>query len=927
MIATGPFLLGQESVGAPTPASHWTEESDVIWTTPSHDASGSLPLGNGEVGINLWVEEGGDLLFYISRSDSFAETARLLKVGQVRVSFSPNPFVAGKPFRQALRLRDGLCEITAGDGQQAVTLQVFVDADHPVVHCVGTTTGPMSVKVHVESWRTEAHTITDGDEMISAWHLKGAPFPITESADIFPGVSKTAVAWYHRNESSPAFSASLKTQGLESAANTVHDPLLHRTFGGWATGDSNFTATDSRTLSTTELVEAFAFRVAAPCQQSTNVAAWLTAAGKSADAAKDAAKARQRTTAWWRAYWERSWVVVSGDRGISIPGERHPLRIGYDSDKQNLFPGTLGRTSVYSRALSDAEVVKLTTAAFDQAVPVTMGLIGTGDGTQRELPNASLDFSHGVTMEAWIKPDGERVGRIFDKTTAGLRDGFLFDIYPKDTLRVLFGARDLNVPAVLKAGVWQHVALTLDADSGAVWLYLDGKRVGGWPGTEARSPVTQGYTLQRYMQACGGRGTYPIKFNGGIFTVEPKVDGRPHNADWRAWGETHWFQNVRHMYHPMIAGGDFEMMLPFFRMYENVRPLAEARTRLYHNAEGTYFPETMTVWGTYPNSDYGWDRTGKQPKEVDTPWWRWAWNQGPELVALMLDHWDYTQDATFLKAHTLPMAVSILKYFDTRFAKEPGAAEIAGRIRLDPAQAVETYQSGVVNDMPTVAGINEIASRLCTLPESATTPDQGEFFQHMKATAPRLPTQEVFVDGVRSYTLAPAQKYDSKRSNVENPELYAVWPFRLYGIGRPDLKAARLAYERRGSPLEVGWSYDGNCAALLGLTDEAARLLKIKCANSNGRHRWPATWGPNFDWLPDQNHGGNLLETTQLMLLQSVGDRILLLPAWPKNWDVSFKLHAPRRTTVECVYRAGRMERLVVTPESRAKDVVLPTML
>ena len=72
-------------------------------------------------------------------------------------------------------------------------------------------------------------------------------------------------------------------------------------------------------------------------------------------------------------------------------------------------------------------------------------------------------------------------------------------------------------------------------------------------------------------------------------------------------------------------------------------------------------------------------------------------------------------------------------------------------------------------------------------------------------------------------------------------------------------------------------------AALLGLTDEAARILNKKCANSREGYRWPATWGPNFDWLPDQNHGGNLLETTQLMLLQSDGEKIRLLPAWPKQ--------------------------------------------
>ena len=60
----------------------WTDPYDVVWTTPSKDAAGSMPLGNGEVGINLWVEENGDLNFYISRSDSFSEISRLLKVGQ-----------------------------------------------------------------------------------------------------------------------------------------------------------------------------------------------------------------------------------------------------------------------------------------------------------------------------------------------------------------------------------------------------------------------------------------------------------------------------------------------------------------------------------------------------------------------------------------------------------------------------------------------------------------------------------------------------------------------------------------------------------------------------------------------------------------------------------------------------------------------------
>ncbi len=136
------------------------------------------------------------------------------------------------------------------------------------------------------------------------------------------------------------------------------------------------------------------------------------------------------------------------------------------------------------------------------------------------------------------------------------------------------------------------------------------------------------------------------------------------------------------------------------------------------------------------------------------------------------------------------------------------------------------------------------------------------------------------------------------------------------------MEEAVAAYTHRFNHLDVGWGYDGSCAAVLGMTDEAARILKVKAANSHPAYRWPATWGPNFDWLPDQDHGSNLLETTQLMLLQADGDTLRLLPAWPKNWDVHFKLHAPHRTTVECVYRNGRIEQLRVEPASRQKDVV-----
>jgi hypothetical protein len=323
----------------------------------------------------------------------------------------------------------------------------------------------------------------------------------------------------------------------------------------------------------------------------------------------------------------------------------------------------------------------------------------------------------------------------------------------------------------------------------------------------------------------------------------------------------------------------------------------------------------MTPFGTYANQDYGWDRTGHAANEVLCPSWRWAWNQGPELLSLMLDRNDYAPDAAFVKDRLLPMADAVLGWFDHHFARDE-----RGILRVAPTQAVETYWHDVVNDMPSVAGLHDVLPRLLALSDAELSGERRQRWQRLRDQLPWIPMREE--GGVRM--LAPAEHHERKRSNVETPELYAVWPFRLFGLGLPGLELARAAYERRHDKQTVGWTQDGQFAALLGLVDEAKANLVAKVQNSNPKHRFPAMWGPNFDWLPDQCHGSNLLETTQLMLLQPVGDKLLVLPCWPRDWDVSFKLHAPKQTVVEVVYRGGRIERLEVTPAARKADVVLP---
>ncbi len=749
-VALAACLLGLAPVAgrqaAPPRASSALDQLDrynVVWQTPSRDASGSMPIGNGEVGLNAWVEEDGDLLFYIARTDAWSEISRLLKLGRIRVRLSPNPFAKGKPFVQELKLREGRIEITAGTPGSRVTLSLFVDARHPVIHVVGQSDQPVTARVSLEMWRKERHVLA-GDELQSTWTMQQAPadVPVWESADTVQRPANASVInWYHRNAYS-IVPLTLKHQGLEEFAKLVADPLANRTFGGRVVA-RDFKADGPDALRSL-MTRRFHVQVVAHSAQTESLGGWLNQVTDFAKKTADPSVARRETAAWWNAFWDRSWIFVDGENGEA---------------------------------------------------------------------------------------------------------------------------------------------------------------------------VTRAYVLQRWMTAAAGRGAYPIKFNGSIFTVEPEFTGGPKmNADWRRWGDCYWWQNTRLPYFPMIARGDFDQLAPLFRMYAAAAPLARARSKAYFGADGVAFPETMTNFGTWSNRDYGWDRAGHQTNEVLNDYIRHIWQPGLELTALMLDFYEHTLDESFLQQQLLPMAHDVLRYFETRFPRDA-----AGKLVIQPTQAVETYWYDVVNDLPSVAGLIAVTERLLALPPGRVPPAERDYFQRMQAMTPPLPIQ--VEAGVRR--LMPAEKFNPKRSNVENVELYAIWPFGLLGVGRQNLDLAVDTFRRRPEKASIGWQYDGQSAAAVGLAEEAAKLLVGKVGNSNPKHRFPAMWGPNYDWLPDQDHGSNIMLTLQAMIIRPVGDKIYLLPAWPKSWSARFKLHAPGRTVVEGEVRNGELVDLQVTPAARQRDVIV----
>lgn len=382
--------------------------------------------------------------------------------------------------------------------------------------------------------------------------------------------------------------------------------------------------------------------------------------------------------------------------------------------------------------------------------------------------------------------------------------------------------------------------------------------------------VSAGYARQRYMAALAGRGTHPFPFNGSLFTVEAQSPDHPYDADYRAWGGAYWWQNTRLAYWPLLATGDVDLLDPLFAMYVEALPVAEGWVREAFAHPGAIFPEVMHFWGTWAAADYGRDRTDRDPGWVRQPYIRRLWTGSLELVALALARWRQRPDDDFLSNTVLPLADRVLTFFSEHYPLHEG------RLRLSPAQALETYWA-VEDPAPDVAGLHHLMPLL--LESGVGTPDMRARWQWLYAHLPPMPSREGLLLPARTLV-------DATHRNRECPELYALFPF---DVGVPEQVLHRTFDARRAHPPNC-WLQDDLWAACLGRTTEAVEGLVARARCTLPGFRWPATWDGEHDWAPDQDHGGVLMLTMQRLALYGV-DTTGHPTAWPPEWRLDGSLH------------------------------------
>jgi hypothetical protein len=448
-------------------------------------------------------------------------------------------------------------------------------------------------------------------------------------------------------------------------------------------------------------------------------------------------------------------------------------------------------------------------------------------------------------------------------------------------------------------------------------------RIGNADTSTTSWQVGRNYQLFRYMLACNALGKWPTKFNGGLLVADPVYTDTnfKFTPDYRSWGGgTHVAQNQRLVYFPMIKSGDWDMMQSQFDFYLRILKNAELRSKVYWNHGGACFTEQMENFGLPNFAEYGTKRPADFDKGVEyNAWLEYEWDTVLEFCLMMLEEQRYTGKDISDK---IAFIESCLQFFDEHYqylAKQRGikALDGNGKLVLYPGSGAETYKM-TNNSTATIAALKTITQRLLSLPAQYVTEERKVKWQALLQRIPPLN----FTNFNGRTMISPAKTWE-RINNTESPQLYPVFPWGIYGVGKPGLDTALNTWLYDTSVVKfrspVGWKQDNIWAARLGLKEEAWDLTSFKLQNSP--RRFPAFWGPGYDWVPDHNWGGSGMIGLQEMLLQTVDKRILLFPAWDKKRDVHFKLHAPYNTIIEAKLKDGKIEFIKVVPEERRKDV------
>jgi hypothetical protein len=460
--------------------------------------------------------------------------------------------------------------------------------------------------------------------------------------------------------------------------------------------------------------------------------------------------------------------------------------------------------------------------------------------------------------------------------------------------------------------------------------------------------------LHLYYMASTSRGALPPRANGSIFLTE---------GDTRRWGSQFWVWMTEMLYFPLLAADAVDLTAPFFDMYVRQLPSCEQAARQRWNAQGgAYFPETNPFDGpvvlpedvvpeirqllsgqkTYAEvsdrakalcqfdghlSSLGpiADRRTRQYTFISH-----ILSSGSELAVHAWWRYRHTGDRQWLRTHAYPLLRGTVEFYRHMVQKDQ-----RGRYHLSGTNAHEDFW-GVkdsIMDLAAIRGTAPLAIRAAEILDvDAELRTQWKELLDNLAPYPMGsdPQSKALAGSVLADDVWAAGHVGDVNEGHHNPEdvwLNPVFPFEDWTLEtrQPPVdtivqKTLDLA-PKHGSILAgdpVGSAIRTPIAAVrAGRGRELPTILAGYYAALAGSYSAPLPNGMStFEGCNAQSieHLGLVSMILQEALLQTVSARpggpeiMRVFPAWPKQWEASFRLLARGGFLVTSAMRGGKVE-------------------